>query len=179
MGQTSEGRLHGSSDVLQTFLVAPPRWRCRKWRQPRPGAAFSTPIVVVVENGSPSASGCHLGWPHSRFPVLAMRSSKMVAGSGRAAIFHHHHNGVEKAALYYWGPFGIWNRNQIGKAIKRCQWNVTNFPGPQWLPLSKIYDWYVIKYFNLKTDKCLVHLKIWPWDVSQVISVSISLIWMD
>ena len=35
------------------------------------------------------------------------------------------------------------------------------------------------RFFNCETDKCLMHLKSWPWNVSQVISVSISLIWMD
>ena len=46
-----------------------PESKYRMWLMqspPRPGESFSTPIVVVVENGGPSASGRHLGWPHSR-----------------------------------------------------------------------------------------------------------------
>ena len=35
------------------------------------------------------------------------------------------------------------------------------------------------RYFNCETDKCLMHLKIWPWSVSQVFSVSISWTWME
>ena len=36
----------------------------QKWRQTGHGENFSNRIVVVVENGGPSASGRHLGWPH-------------------------------------------------------------------------------------------------------------------
>ena len=89
-----------SPDVTCGTAILIPRWRRRKWRQPRPRVAFSTPIVEVEENGGPSASVRHLGWPHFRVPE--MRSSKMAAESGRAAIFLHLHNGVEKAALYYY-----------------------------------------------------------------------------
>ena len=66
----------------------------RKWRHPGPGAVFSIPSEVEVENGGPSASGRHLRWPHLREPE--MRSSKMATGSGRAAIFHLHLNGDRK-----------------------------------------------------------------------------------
>ena len=77
-------------DVISTVAILDPRWRGRKWRHPGPGAVFSTPIVAVAQNGGPSASGRHLGWPHLREPE--MRSSKMATGSGRAAILRHRHN---------------------------------------------------------------------------------------
>ena len=51
------------------------------------GRVFRSPLWRVEENGGPSASGRHLGWPHFRFPQ--MRSPKMATGSGRAAIFLH------------------------------------------------------------------------------------------
>ena len=72
-------------DVISTVAILDPRWRGRKWRHPGPGARFSIPIAEAEENGGPSASGRHLGWPHLREPE--MRSSKMSTGSGRAAIF--------------------------------------------------------------------------------------------
>ena len=49
------------------------------------GRVFRSPLRSEEENGGPSASGRHLGWPHLWEPE--MRSSKMAAGSGRAAIF--------------------------------------------------------------------------------------------
>ena len=81
-------------DVISTVAILDPRWRGRKWRHPGPGAAFSSPIVAVAQDGGPSASGRHLGWPHLREPE--MRSSKMATGSGRAAILRHRHNGARK-----------------------------------------------------------------------------------
>ena len=81
-------------DVIAAVAILDPRWRGRKWRHPGPGARFSIPSEVEVENGGPSASGRHLGWPHLREPE--MRSSKMATGSGRAAIFHLHLNGDRK-----------------------------------------------------------------------------------
>ena len=81
-------------DVISTVAILDPRWRGRKWRHPGPGASFSTPIVAVAQDGGPSASGRHLGWPHLREPE--MRSSKMATGSGRAAILRHRHNGGRK-----------------------------------------------------------------------------------
>ena len=106
-------------DIISAVAILDPRWRGRKWRHPGPGESFSTPIVVVVENGGPSASGRHLGWPHFRVP--GMRSSKMAAGSGRAAIFHHHHNGVEKLSLYYFRSHltteVLWNLRSSGKVL--------------------------------------------------------------
>ena len=71
--------------VISTVAILDQRWLRRKWCHPGPGAGFSTPIAEAEENGGPSASGRHLGWPHFRFPQ--MRSSKMATGSGRAAIF--------------------------------------------------------------------------------------------
>ena len=52
-------------DVTCGASILIPRWRHRKWRQPGLGENFSNPIVVVVENGGPSTSNSHLGWPHS------------------------------------------------------------------------------------------------------------------
>ena len=81
-------------DVISTVAILDPRWRGRKWRHPGPGAVFSSPIVAVAQDGGPSASARHLGWPHLREPE--MRSSKMATGSGRAAILRHRHNGARK-----------------------------------------------------------------------------------
>ena len=50
------------------------------------GRVFRPPLRCAVQNGGPSASGRHLGWPHLWEPE--MRSSKMATGSGRAAILH-------------------------------------------------------------------------------------------
>ena len=81
-------------DVISTVAILDPRWRGRKWRHPGPGAVFSSPVVAVAQDGGPSASGRHLGWPHLREPE--MRSSKMATGGGRAAILRHRHNGARK-----------------------------------------------------------------------------------
>ena len=88
--RTSSRASRRPPDVISTVAILDPRWRGRKWRHPGPGARFSTPIVAVAQDGGPSASGRHLGWPHLREPE--MRSSKMAAGSGRAAILRHSHN---------------------------------------------------------------------------------------
>ena len=80
--------------IISTVAILDPRWLRRKWRHPGPGAGFSTPIAEAEENGGPSASGRHLGWPHLREPE--MRSSKMATGSGRAAIFLRLRNGGRK-----------------------------------------------------------------------------------
>ena len=70
---------------------------------------------MEVENGGPSASGRHLGWPHAQFPVPGMRSSKMATGSGRAAIFHLHLNGDRKVLPSSWLTLfpapPSWNQN--------------------------------------------------------------------
>ena len=92
--RTSSWASRHPPDVISAVAILDPRWRRRKWRHPGPGAGFSTPIEVEVENGGPSASGRHLGWPHLWEPE--MKSSKMATGSGRAAIFHLHLNGGRK-----------------------------------------------------------------------------------
>ena len=83
--RTSSRASRRPPDVIFGTAILDPTWRRRKWRHPGPGAGFSTPIAEAEENGGPSASGRHLGWPHLREPE--MRSSKMATGSGRATIF--------------------------------------------------------------------------------------------
>ena len=89
MGQTSVGRLHGRLDVLQTSFPPSPSWiqdgGAGNDVIQDLGRVFRSPLRSEEENGGPSASGRHLGWPHLWEPE--MRSSKMAAGSGRAAIF--------------------------------------------------------------------------------------------
>ena len=89
MGQTSVGRLHGRLDVLQTSFPPSPSWiqdgGAGNDVIQDLGRVFRSPLRSEEENGGPSASGGHLGWPHLWEPE--MRSSKMAAGSGRAAIF--------------------------------------------------------------------------------------------
>ena len=63
---------------------------------------FSIPNVLAVENGGPSASGRHLGRPHSRNRKPGMRSSKMATGSWRNAIFHLHQNCDRKVLPKSW-----------------------------------------------------------------------------
>ena len=92
--RTSSRASRRPPDVISTIAILNPRWRRRKWHQPGLGVLFSIPVVAVAQNGGPSASGRHLGWPHLREPE--MRSSKMAAGSGRAAILRHRHNGDRK-----------------------------------------------------------------------------------
>ena len=82
------------SDVTCGAAILDSRWRRRKWRQPRLGAAFSIPIVVVVENGDPSASGRHLGWPHLRNRKWGHPRWRPEAEG--PPFFHHHHNGDRK-----------------------------------------------------------------------------------
>ena len=64
--RTSSRASRRPPDVICGVAILDPRWRRWKWRHPGPGARFSTPIEVEVENGGPSASGRHLGWPHLR-----------------------------------------------------------------------------------------------------------------
>ena len=79
--------------------ILDPRWRRRKWHQPGLGASFSIPIEGEVQNGDPSASGGHLGWPHlrnrkwghPRWPPEAEGPPFCTSPS----------MGVEKLALYY------------------------------------------------------------------------------
>ena len=89
--RTSSRASRRPPDVIAAVAILDSRWRRRKWHQPGLGVLFSIPSEVEVENGGPSASGRHLGWPHLQEPE--MRSSKMATGSGRAAIFHLHLNG--------------------------------------------------------------------------------------
>ena len=92
--RTSSRASRRPPDVIAAVAILDSRWRRRKWHQPGLGVLFSIPSEVEVENGGPSASGRHLGWPHLQEPE--MRSSKMATGSGRAAIFHLHLNGDRK-----------------------------------------------------------------------------------
>ena len=103
-----------------------PRWRRRKWRQPRLGENFSIPIAAAAENGGPSASGRHLGWPRNR----KMRSSTMATGSGRAAIFHSRCNRDRTFFLYYW-------RHQMEAFLRVTGPLCWEFPGHRWIPLTK------------------------------------------
>ena len=84
MGQTSVERL----DVLQTSFPTSPSWiqdgEVGNDVIQDLGRVFRPPLRRAAQNGGPSASGRHLGWPHLREPE--MRSSKMATGSGRAAI---------------------------------------------------------------------------------------------
>ena len=96
---TSSWESQRPPDVTCGAAILIPRWRRRKWRQPRPGAAFSTPIAVAVENGGPSSSGRHLGWPHLRNRKWGHPRWRPEAEgppfSTATGI------GIEKAALYY------------------------------------------------------------------------------
>ena len=81
------------------------RWWCWKWRQPGLGARFWTPIVVVVENGDPSTSGRHLGWPHFRkrkWGHPRWRPEVEVPPFSTTTTM-----GVQKRALYYWARKSI------------------------------------------------------------------------
>ena len=84
MGQTSVERL----DVLQTSFPTSPSWiqdgEVGNDVIQDLGRVFRPPLRRAAQNGGPSASGRHFGWPHLREPE--MRSSKMATGSGRAAI---------------------------------------------------------------------------------------------
>ena len=71
-------------DVTCGAATLDQRWRRRKWRQPRPGAAFSTPIEEWGARWRPFRFR-RPSWMTS-FAEPRMRSSKMGAGSGRAAI---------------------------------------------------------------------------------------------
>ena len=90
MGQKSVGRLHRRLDVLQTSYQPSPSWiqdgDAGNDVIQDLGRVFRSLLRCAVQNGGPSASGRHLGWPHLRVPE--MRSSKMATGSGRAAILH-------------------------------------------------------------------------------------------
>ena len=86
-------------DVISAVAILDPRWRRRKWRHPGPGAVFSTPIAAAAQDGGPSASGRHLGWPHLRnrkWGHPRWRPEAEGPPSCAAAAM-----GVEKTALYY------------------------------------------------------------------------------
>ena len=57
-------------DVFSTAAILDSRWWCRKWRHPEPGASFSIPIAAAAQDGGPSASGRHLGWPRTGNEVI-------------------------------------------------------------------------------------------------------------
>ena len=94
---------HGSSDVLQTLLVAPASWfqdggagndvNQNLWRVFRSH-------VAVAQDGGPSASGRHLGWPHFRkfreWGHPRWRPEAEGPPSCATATM-----GVEKLSLYY------------------------------------------------------------------------------
>ena len=102
--------------------ILDPRWRRRKWHQPGLGASFSIPIEGEVQNGDPSASSGHLGWPHlrnrkwghPRWPPEAEGPPFCTSPS----------MGIEKLALYYYNdgdqvfpchddPYEIWIEFQM------------------------------------------------------------------
>ena len=89
MGQTSVGRLHGRLDVLQTLLVAPPSWIQDG------GAGYDVNqdlgyFFRSLLRGGAKWRPFRFRWPSwmTSFAEPEMRSSKMAAGSGRAAILH-------------------------------------------------------------------------------------------
>ena len=94
MGQTSVEPL----DVLQTSFPPSPSWiqdgEVGNDVIQDLGRVFRSLLRCAVQNGGPSASGRHLGWPHLREPE--MRSSKMATGSGRAPFCTAHRNGDRK-----------------------------------------------------------------------------------
>ena len=82
--RTSSRASRRPPDVTCGAAILDQRWRRRKWRQPRPGAAFSTPIEEWGARWRPFRFR-RPSWMTS-FAEPRMRSSKMAAGSGRAAI---------------------------------------------------------------------------------------------
>ena len=82
--RTSSRASRRPPDVIAAVAILDSRWRRRKWHQPRPGAAFSTPIEEWGARWRPFRFR-RPSWMTS-FAEPRMRSSKMAAGSGRAAI---------------------------------------------------------------------------------------------
>ena len=119
--RTSSRASRRPPDVIAAVAILDSRWRRRKWHQPGLGVLFSIPSEVEVENGGPSASGRHLGWPHLQEPE--MRSSKMATGSGRAAIFHLHLNGDRKKYPILLSGLDFFNCSEIWQAPRqqRCR----------------------------------------------------------
>ena len=103
---TSSRACRRPPDVISAVAILDLRWRRRKWRHPGPGAVFSTPIAAEAQDGGPSASGRHLGWPHLRnrkWSHPRWRPEAEGPPSCAAAAM-----GVEKTALYYWRQTIIW-----------------------------------------------------------------------
>ena len=62
-----QGRLHGRLDVLQmSFVVLIQDGVAGNDVNQDMGRIFRPPLRCAVQNGGPSASGRHLGWPHFR-----------------------------------------------------------------------------------------------------------------
>ena len=82
-------------DLQVSPFVLNLRWWRRKWRHLRLGEVFWTPIEVEVENGGPSASGRHLGWPHLRNSVsyhhVINHIPKMPLPHAKGTISWPHH----------------------------------------------------------------------------------------
>ena len=144
--RTSSRASRRPPDVISAVAILDPRWRRRKWRHPGPGAGFSSPIVAVAQNGGPSASGRHLGWPHLREPE--MRSSKMATGSGRAAILRHHHNRARKNPPYttVMSP----RRLNIYCSMPDCitYYVFNDIYSPQYVPIIELIWIYLPKYLR-------------------------------
>ena len=68
--RTSSRASRRPPDVISTAAILDSRWWCRKWRHPEPGASFSIPIAAAAQDGGPSASGRHLGWPRTGNEVI-------------------------------------------------------------------------------------------------------------
>ena len=104
---------HGSSDILQTLLVAPPSWF-------QDGCTGND---VKQDMGRTFRTILWWWWKMAALPLPAailddripgwreIRSSEKAAGSGRAAIFYHNQKGVEKFSLYYWFLIETWQRS--------------------------------------------------------------------
>ena len=88
-------------DVICGAAIFDSRWRRWKWRHPEPGAGFSTPSEVEVENGCPSASGRHLEWPH--FGNRKWGHPRWRPEAEGPPFSTSTSLGIEKPALYYWG----------------------------------------------------------------------------
>ena len=98
-----------------------PESKYRMWLMqspPRPGESFSTPIVVVVENGGPSTSGRHLGWPHSRewgHPRWRPEAEGPPFSTTTTM-------GVEKLSLYYYDSIQDDSNDGFRWIASRTQW---------------------------------------------------------
>ena len=104
--RTSSGESRRPLDVTCGAAILIPRWRRRKWRQPRLGGEFFDPHW----GGGGKWRPFHFRPPYwmTSFPVLEVSSSKMVARSGRASIFHLHLNGGRKTFPILLGSYSQW-----------------------------------------------------------------------